>query len=366
MRIFVISGYGYWGDFVPTDLYKGDRQIGGGETAMVSISKELAALGHEVVVFYDIKTPGRYDGVDYLPTNHFVNLVTRLYCDVLVAWDAPHAFRFCDHAAKRVLAFQLNDAQIGVYDWTVDYYFHPSQWHQDRFKKMYPEITTEKCFAKMTNGISFDRYADPIRDGIKRTPHRVIYSSSPDRGLHHLLEWWPKVHESVPDAELHVFYEVDKWLELLASIKARGGTANTMDRGDFIAAYRQTHPNGTDGVVFHGGVGQATLAKEQLKSAILAYPCDPVQPTEGFSMTVLEGITAGCQVITTQADALPELWSNAPGVTMLPIDAQLWTQTIIEKLQAATPEIEMQVCPDYSWASIARKWEEVLCSTNKP
>lgn len=362
MKIFVISGYGYWGDVTPDDLYKGDRQVGGGETAMISVSRELAKLGHDVTVFYDVKEFGRYSGVHYMPTELYVPMITRYHCDVLVGWDASFAFRFCDHADKRVLAFQLNDSQVGVYDWTIDHYFHPSKWHQDRFKVLYPEISSEKCFSKMTNGIDFDRYIFP--ETPKREPHRIIYSSSPDRGLHHLLQMWPRIREQVPDAELHVFYEIDKWIATLMQLEQQGYPVNTLERGHIVQSFRASPP---EGVTFHGGVGQGVLSREQLKSAVLAYPCDPVQPTEGFSMTILEGITAGCQVVTTDADALPELWGNAPGVTILPnpVDQDLWVKVLVDKLRTEQPTLSLNVKADYSWASIARRWEEVLCGTNK-
>ena len=37
-------------------------------------------------------------------------------------------------------------------------------------------------------------------------PKRVVYASSPDRGLVYLLKNWEKVTKEVPDAELNVFY----------------------------------------------------------------------------------------------------------------------------------------------------------------
>lgn len=39
-----------------------------------------------------------------------------------------------------------------------------------------------------------------------RNPKLMIYGSSYDRGLEHLLKMWPDIREEVPDAELHVFY----------------------------------------------------------------------------------------------------------------------------------------------------------------
>jgi FkbM family methyltransferase len=41
---------------------------------------------------------------------------------------------------------------------------------------------------------------------VKRDPHLMIYGSSYDRGLEHLLKMWPDIRKEVPDAKLHVFY----------------------------------------------------------------------------------------------------------------------------------------------------------------
>jgi glycosyltransferase involved in cell wall biosynthesis len=348
MRIFVASNYGYWGNWTPDDLNGEDIQIGGGESAMVNISKELAALGHEVFVFYDTK-PGKYEGVDYLPTAYFTPLICSMEHDVLVTWDAVHLMRFNDLAKLHVCAFQLNDAQIGVYDWAVDLYFHPSQWHLDRFQDMYPEMTKEKSLPRMTNGIDYGRYVSspPVN------PNKVIYSSSPDRGLHHLLRLWPKVMDEQPEAELHVFYDISKWLEIDEQLGDRNATH---DRAVMIREFVNNPP---DNVTFHGGVGKARLSLEQSTSRVLAYPCDPISPTEGFSMTVLEGIAAGCDVVVSDADALPELWSNAPGVTMmqLPIDDDLWAETIVQKLGSENGEgRDVRIRQDLSWSAVARKW----------
>lgn len=41
---------------------------------------------------------------------------------------------------------------------------------------------------------------------IKRNPHLIVYGSSYDRGLEHLLKMWPEIKKAVPDAKLRVFY----------------------------------------------------------------------------------------------------------------------------------------------------------------
>lgn len=353
LRILVTSGYGYWGDFNPTDIDKGDRQIGGGETAMIQVSRHLAKLGHEVLVFYNTARPGKYEGVDYLPLSQVVSFITTLEHDVLVSWDAPSVFRFNDRAKLHVQAFQLNDASLGILDHAIDMYMHPSEWHIEYFASLYPEMTRAKCRGRMTNGVDPHRYA---RDA-KREPHRVIYSSSPDRGLHHLLRFWPRIRSAVPDAELHVFYDIDRWLKTDADMKAAGLVNITAERAALIREFKEHTPAGVE---FHGGIGQRQLALEQLKSSIMAYPCDPVRPTEGFSMTCLEAVTAGCNLVTTDADALKELWANAPGATVLPlpVDDNVWVDTLTKLLLNPPPPPEgLRIAPNYTWMGIAKSWE---------
>jgi FkbM family methyltransferase len=45
-----------------------------------------------------------------------------------------------------------------------------------------------------------------LKKPIVRNAHRVIYGSSYDRGLEHLLKMWPDIRKEVPDAELRIFY----------------------------------------------------------------------------------------------------------------------------------------------------------------
>jgi glycosyltransferase involved in cell wall biosynthesis len=365
MKIMVMCAYAYWGDFTPDDIFDKtakDVQVGGGETAMIYISTELAKLGHEVTVFYDVGYFGRYRGVDFMPTGMAIGEICNREFDVLVSWDAPWAFRFRDRAKVHVQAFQLNDIEIGVYDWAIDLYMHPSMWHAKRFKELYPDITAEKQKAMVTNGIDFSRYV-PDRP-IKKVPRRVIYSSSPDRGLHHLLRVWPEVASRVPGAELHVFYDINRWLQADEQVVKEGIVTVTSERAQLLRTQLVHLP---PSVHVHGGIGQRRLAEEQLQACVMAYPCDPVRPTEGFSMSILEGIAAGCHVLTTDADALPELWRNAPTVSILPlpIDDGIWINALVDALQK-DPE-SPRSNPRFTWKSNAEIWEREIrrCLTHR-
>lgn len=374
MKFAIVSGYGYWGRFDPEALYhdrskqspQADIQIGGGETAMLQIARQLALKSHDVTLFYDINRPRNIDGVNFLPASYAVGMLTAYKYDVLVSWDVPAVFRFADTAEIRVLAFQLNETQVGAYDHVIDLYLHPSRWHMNRYKELYPEITSTKQLPCMTNGIDFTRYLEPP----KRDPHRVVYSSSPDRGLHHLLRMWPKIVKQVPDASLHIYYDINTWLENDMQLQRNGMRLLTSDRADFIRVQlSRPHPN----ITLHGGIGQWTLAREQMKGSVMCYPCDPVRPTEGYSMSVLEGITAGMRVITTDADALGELWFGQPNTTILPCrfeseeDDNTWVEAVVKGLTEPRDIDSPRVNPTFSWSHIADRWikEIVLCLRQK-
>lgn len=50
-----------------------------------------------------------------------------------------------------------------------------------------------------------------------RNPKRIVYGSSYDRGLEHLLKMWPDIKKEVPDAELRIFYGWDLFDKVMAN-----------------------------------------------------------------------------------------------------------------------------------------------------
>jgi glycosyltransferase involved in cell wall biosynthesis len=72
-----------------------------------------------------------------------------------------------------------------------------SAWHQEHLASRYP--FAEGKLARIRNGITtsyFTTEPAPARQ------QRVLFTSSPDRGLDLLLEIWPRIHEQLPNATL--------------------------------------------------------------------------------------------------------------------------------------------------------------------
>lgn len=74
-----------------------------------------------------------------------------------------------------------------------------TQWHADLFKKTYP--TLKNKITIINNGIVTNYF----NQGTTKIKNRFIYSSRTERGLARLLEIWPSILSSMPDASLIVF-----------------------------------------------------------------------------------------------------------------------------------------------------------------
>ena len=281
--------------------------LGGSETMAWEMARRLAARGHRVRLFGHCKPTqqGMVEGVEYLDSSRY----RRLSCDVLISSRRPDAADDV-HAIKagcRVL--WIHDVHCGE-ELTMqralrfDRILCLSEWHRDFVLSVYRGMDPAKVLVTR-NGIDLKRFEQQV----ERNPHRAIYSSSPDRGLQTAIDIWPKVRESVPDAELHIFYGFYNWQRATQMYLA---AAQARKDQDAIAAYTSTlrgirqleHvAKHTAGVVFHDRVNQQQLAVEFLKSGVWAYP---TWFQETSCITAMEAQAAGCLMVTSPIAALNE------------------------------------------------------------
>lgn len=189
-----------------------------------------------------------------------------------------------------------------------------------------------------------------------RDPKRIIYTSSYDRGLEHLLELWPKVREAVPDATLHIFYGFDLFDRFY------GNNPASMEwKAKLVEKFA------LPGVTEHGRVPQAELAGEYAKSGIWAYP------THFGEINCISAIKAqahGCEPVVVNYAALAETVRFGRKV-----DGDIYDQeTKDEYLTQLIEALETPMSDDdrkkmmawaretYAWDAIAKQWAEVMRS----
>lgn len=327
----------------------------------------LAERGHEVDAFCDakevVKNCDALGGACVYPIEETQPDETY---DAYVSVLEPDLLRMAPASKARILVQWLNDfSYCKKLDWTehVDAMVSPSTTHASHIATK-SSIPRDQIF-------EIPLAVNPELHGPSAGPRRpfsIAYASSPDRGLHHLLEWFPEIRKRVPGTELRVYYRVKPWLEEVLKEPGLRGSKHWKRAKIIKEAFDVHGTNGENGLRLVGPLPQRALARELAATRVLAYPCDPVKFTEGFSMTVLDACAAGCVPVVAGVDALTELWWNAavvvPGV---PSEAnkETWVSTIVRALTDDEFAFESSIAAkmrsrELTRQRVAATWERFL------
>jgi glycosyltransferase involved in cell wall biosynthesis/tetratricopeptide (TPR) repeat protein len=274
---------------------------GGAETCIMKLAPMFQADGWRTVVF---GTPGSYRGVhegveywnseEFLPTEEFTVFVSsRSYVP------------FEHNLRSKANFLWLHDVNIGNVDVNTinkaDAVFGLTNWHAEHIQKLY-KLNKNKIKV-VPNGVDFSRF--PVENWKEKNKKRVIYSSSPDRGLDILLSLWPLVKQRYPDIELHIYYGWDIIDKIIEVNSKRSPHASHLLQFKKKCLYQIQSLGGEEGGVFqHGRINQNDLAKEMASSEIWAYPTNFM---ETFCITAVEMQAAGVIPVTSGLAALNEV-----------------------------------------------------------
>lgn len=320
--------------FDPYAIYSG--HLGGSEEAVIHLSAALAR--HYRVVVYAPRN-ARFD------TGHVVDKEG-------VQWRETEEFDFGGEQHAAVLFWRcpvaMEQKGLGPYKkllWLHDsYYASPaknyaradkvlvlSQFHADVLHAK--DKASRKNFALVANGV--DAASFPPPDESKRDPLRVVYTSSPDRGLSTLLDLWPRIQAAVPGASLRIYYDWKNaaWLkpELVDGLHAHL---------KFLETYEVPRADG-EGVVkmdvkYEGGVSHQALHDAMRAAGVWAYPhnggaADSDGPSpETFCISAVKACATGCYPVTTNAGALPEVLCGGAQAFFDPANEATWKDVFVE------------------------------------
>ena len=332
---------GAWEDWVDTSVIGG---IGGSEEATVYLSREFVKLGYKVTVYNQCgELEGVYNGVNYV---NYCKFHPKDEYDILIQWrnnglqdvkarkkfvwlhDCVSPDMFCDEDLDNL------DGIIVL-----------SEYHKSYLK----HLTNQNKIIVSRNGLNIKDFEGLAEE---RNPHRMIYASSYDRGLQHLLEHWSEVRKEVPDAELHIFYGWNTYLEMMKVGR------RPQDYYDMMCGLMKQ-----DGIKEYGRIGQKKLAKEYAKSGVWAYPC---HFEEISCIGGMRAMATGAVPCTTDFAALKETVKFGVKVEGDVKDDKFYetyTKKLIKLLK--TPDyqesIRKEMIPwareNLSWSGVAKAWQ---------
>lgn len=335
------------------------RALTGSESGIFNVAKGLSELGHEVHVYCKTHRP-RLDcanlaGASVFPQEHPMGDDY----DGYVAWNDSDHLPANPGKGIRICSQQLNDFTLSAYppDRRADVFAFPSQNHLEYMIKRC-KLKPKKCTVvpNSTNVEFFDPKAEKV-------PGSVVYTSSPDRGLHHLLDIFPLVRARVPHANLKIFYRFWPWYKV-----AKDGHDLIGQRARYIARrLKELGTNGENGITLVGPVDNRTLGRELSSTMVLAYPCAPVRYTEGFSIAILDACAAACMPVISGVDALPSIYSGTaeiiygrPGERL-----ELWADRITHYLtdgekRASAAAAASVFAQKFSRQNVSLMWEKLI------
>jgi len=349
------------------DIWTNERGLTGSELSCLSYARGLRDRDHEVIL-YTMQPVGapyerQWEGIAVRAIDQRTTFPSDL--DAVCTWNEPDILRFVPSRAVRMVNQQLNDFQYCKPGFAehVDFYTSPSAHHMAYMMESYPEIHP---WFVLPNGCDPSSY----RDG-PRKPGKIIWASSPDRGLHLLLQVWGSIKKAVPEAHLDCFYNMD-YGPMEEYDHAPGRLAST-DPGIMEVAQRIRYIRYALkrlerlGVVHHGSVSRARMIDEMSQAMVLAYPCETIRYTEGFSVTTIEACAAGVVPIISDTDALGSIYGRHVPTVPNPASAHLqeFTDLVIRGLVDEPWRQEVRakaraLAEQYTWAKLAEQLETLL------
>jgi glycosyltransferase involved in cell wall biosynthesis len=349
----------HWGALDPKALFEDVPSPAGTEIAMMGVARSLAARGHRVTVFASCDG-GTYDGVDYITPDLALPLLSTLESDVVVSWQDPSVFLYPIKTKLRILMSQSTQLGLGQTAERVDRYFSISKFSAETLLDGDPYADPSKMWITR-NGIALERFHHFNRNGTLRyepdkseRPHSLAWLSSPDRGLHHLVQIFEKVRAVVPDATFDVLYDFDRAYESYKNNMPGSAYVRWLDEAAKL--------KGMPGVRVLNHLSQPNVAELLSRTAVVAYPCDPVRATETYCISMTEAMAAGCAVVISDADCLPENYANAATILPRPIDHDAWAAEIIklmtdEEYREGQMQKGLKLASTATFDEIAWEWE---------
>lgn len=337
---------------------------GGTETYVNVVAAGLAAAGHDVhVVAPDATTDEqRAHRLWYWPSSYHpweADAVVAVHSLAHVRPDSGY------RAPILICATNGLGADFGPDDgWapSVDAWPVFSRCHAELLVKRHPAIDAARCHV---TGLGIDLAAYP--PGPAKVAGRVLVANDPARGLWHVLDIFDALRLLVPEATLHVAYDVD------GAFQARRWQSTALAE---VLLDCQKRLAATPGITVLGAIDRDALVAEQLACQVHVWPSDP--PNVGsqiHGLTQMECAAAGAALVLSDIEAFPDVFAAAATILPVPgtfvpelegrVTAQHWADVIaglmrtpsrLKKAQRASRALAAR----HDWSRVVASWCSML------
>ncbi|MFZ5452855.1 MAG: glycosyltransferase family 4 protein [Thermodesulfobacteriota bacterium] len=340
---------GFYTEGLPFDgatIY--EKGLGGSESALFFMARELAARGHRVQVFCYTRRPGCYEDVEYRSAADFPAAAATQVFDVFIVSRFTRVFATPFQSRLKVMWNHDNLVEPKAYrqeTFRADLFFTLSAYHEAEYLSQLPELAP---FCHRTkNGVDLEM-ARQARLTATKDMTKVVYVSRPERGLEFLLAHiWPQLLRARPELQLFLMgYEAPD----------KPGQEHLRK---LMAAAPQT--------TMLGSLGKPEYYRHLAEAALLLYPCSF---PEISCIAALEAQALGTPILTSRDFALTEtvgisryLISGRPA---FPAYQEAFTARALhyladaERYRQDTAAALEWVTQHYSWSQIADEWLELF------
>jgi glycosyltransferase involved in cell wall biosynthesis len=361
-------------DFVPWDytpLTPDVAPLGGTQSAVCYLARQLAADGFDVSLLNAAARPGLFAGVSVVPLATVEAERVLAHCQVAVLISTGQAVGkvkallppgaplvlWTQHAADQPAMRPLAEPEVSG---LVDRFVFVSQWQQAGYLQGFG-LARERCQV-LRNAVG-PAFAGLFADGraalaAKGHPPRLAYTSTPFRGLETLLDVFPAIRDLVPGVTLEVYSSMQVYQ-----------LPPGRDTADYGHLYRRAAT--TEGVEYVGSLPQPQVARAMQTIDVLAYPnCF----AETSCIAAMEALAAGCRVVTSDLAALCETTAGFGSLVAVGGDrdeyGRRFVAAVVEVLAglardpaAAREHVDRQlayVASECVWSRRAKQWARWL------
>lgn len=258
------------------------KGVGGSETHVIEMARYIKKHSdYDVYVFCKCDDTDIFEGVSYIPLHSLTRFVMENYVThCIVSRFSEYLPMIYEANTENVYLF-LHDIRpsgnILVDHTKLKNIFCLTEWHKNDMCKMFPTFAHKITYYGY--GIDIDKFC--IDRKINDNKLRFIYSSFPNRGLFELLQMWSKIITKIPNAELHIYCDIDgEWVNRVCP--------------DYMVKVKALMKE-TKQIVYHGWVNKQQLVEGWTNADIWLYPC---VFAETFCLTALEASLSKTLCIT--------------------------------------------------------------------